>query len=310
MSTDAPRTLRIGTRGSTLALAQTGMVADDLADATGVATELVTITTDGDRSREPLSRAGGTGLFTGALRDALLAGECDVIVHSLKDLPTAPHDQLVIAAIPAREDPRDVLCARDGLALADLPPGARVGTGSPRRMAQLRARRPDLEIVDIRGNIDTRLGKVTNGDLDAVILAAAGLRRIGRTDAVTEYLDADAWPTAPGQGALAIEVRRGEESLVDALDHLETRAAVEAEREVLALLEAGCSAPVGARAVVDAGLLLLSASVYSLDGATALTSSHATVWPEDEGDPSREVAASVARELIEAGAAGLTGERP
>ncbi|MGX5771394.1 hydroxymethylbilane synthase [Microbacterium trichothecenolyticum] len=303
-------TLRIGTRGSTLALTQTGMVADDLADAYGVTTELVTITTDGDRSNEPLSRAGGTGLFTGALRDALLAGECDVIVHSLKDLPTAPHDQLVVAAIPAREDPRDALIARDGLTLDELPAGARVGTGSPRRMAQLRARRPDLEVVDIRGNVDTRLGNVTSGELDAVILAAAGLTRIGRTDVVTEFLDPDRWPTAPGQGALAVEVRGGEERLVDRLDHTETRAAVEAEREVLALLEAGCSAPVGARAVVDAGLLLLSASVYSLDGTTILTSSHATVWPADEGDPSREVAASVARELLDAGAAGLTGERP
>jgi hydroxymethylbilane synthase len=303
-------TLRIGTRGSRLALAQTQMFADDLADATGETTELVTITTDGDRSNEPLSRAGGTGLFTGALRDALLAGECDIIVHSLKDLPTAPHDQLVIAAIPVREDPRDALCARDDLKLDELPAGARIGTGSPRRMAQLRRRRPDLEVVDIRGNVDTRLAKGTDGELDAVILAAAGLRRVGRTDAVTEYLDADAWPTAPGQGALAIEVRRGEEHLVSMLDHAETRAAVEAEREVLALLEAGCSAPVGARAVVDAGLLLLSASVYSLDGATALTSAHAAAWPEDEGDPPREVAASVARELLDAGAAGLTGERP
>lgn len=303
-------TLRIGTRGSTLALTQTGMVADDLAAATGVSTELVTITTDGDRSHEPLSRAGGTGLFTGALRDALLDGRCDVVVHSLKDLPTAPHDKLVVAAMPAREDPRDALCARDGLTLATLPAGARVGTGSPRRMAQLRARRPDLEVVDIRGNVDTRLGRVAGGDLDAVILAAAGLTRIGRTDVVTEFLDADAWPTAPGQGALAVEVRRGEEDLVRALDHAETRAAVEAEREVLALLEAGCSAPVGARAVVDAGLLLLSASVYSLDGTTALTSSHATSWPDDEGDPSREVAASVARELLDAGAAGLTEARP
>lgn len=303
-------TIRIGTRGSKLALTQTGMVADDLADATGVSTELVTITTEGDRSHEPLSRAGGTGLFTGALRDALLDGRCDVVVHSLKDLPTAPHDQLVVAAIPAREDPRDALCARDGLTLEALPAGARVGTGSPRRMAQLRARRPDLEVVDIRGNVDTRLGRVASGELDAVILAAAGLARIGRRDVVTEFLDADAWPTAPGQGALAVEVRRGEEHLVRALDHAETRAAVEAEREVLALLEAGCSAPVGARAVVDAGLLLLSASVYSLDGTTALTSSHATTWPEDEGDPSREVAASVARELLDAGAAGLTGARP
>nr|WP_198425861.1 hydroxymethylbilane synthase [Microbacterium ureisolvens] len=301
--------MRIGTRGSTLALTQTGMVADDLADAYGVSTELVTITTDGDRSNEPLSRAGGTGLFTGALRDALLAGQCDVIVHSLKDLPTAPHDQLVVGAIPVREDPRDALIARDGLTLDVLPAGARVGTGSPRRMAQLRARRPDLDVVDIRGNVDTRLGKVTGGELDAIILAAAGLTRIGRTDVVTEFLDPDRWPTAPGQGALAVEVRRGEEHLVDRLDHAETRVAVEAEREVLALLEAGCSAPVGARAVVDAGLLLLSASVYSLDGSTKLTSSHAGVWPDD-GDPAREIAAAVARELLDAGAAGLTGERP
>lgn len=301
-------TLRIGTRGSRLALAQTQMVADDLADASGVAIELVAITTDGDRSNEPLSRAGGTGLFTGALRDALLDERCDLVVHSLKDLPTAPHDRLVVAAIPAREDPRDALCARDGLTLDGLPAGARVGTGSPRRRAQLRARRPDLEVVDIRGNVDTRLARVSGGDLDAVVLAVAGLNRLGRTDVVTERLDADAWPTAPGQGALAVEVRRGEEDLVSALDHAETRAAVEAEREVLALLEAGCSAPVGARAVVDAGLLLLSASVYSLDGATVLTSSHAAAWPEP--DAPREVAASVARELLDAGAAGLTGERP
>ena len=308
MTAPSRSALRIGTRGSTLALTQTGMVADDLADTTGVTTELVTITTDGDRSNEPLSRAGGTGLFTGALRDALIEGRCDVVVHSLKDLPTAPHDQLVVAAIPAREDPRDALCARDGLTLDALSAGARVGTGSPRRMAQLRRRRPDLEVVDIRGNVDTRLGKVTSGELDAVILAAAGLNRIGRTDVITELLDADRWPTAPGQGALAVEVRRGEEDLVRTLDHAETRAAVEAEREVLALLEAGCSAPLGARAVVDAGLLLVSASVYSLDGTTALTSSHATTWPDD--DASREVAASVARELLDAGAADLTGARP
>ena len=305
--------LRIGTRGSALALTQTGMVADDLADATGVRTELVTITTDGDRSNEPLSRAGGAGLFTGALRDALLEDRCDLIVHSLKDLPTAPHDQLVVAAIPAREDPRDALCARDDLTLETLPEGARVGTGSPRRMAQLRAARPDLDVVDIRGNVETRLGRVAPGDLDAVVLAAAGLRRLGRTDVITDLLDPDRWPTAPGQGALAIEVRRGDEDLVRALDHAETRVAVEAERHVLALLEAGCSAPVGARAVVDAGLLLLSASVYSLDGATVLTSSHATTWPDSadsSDDAALDVARGVARELLDAGAAGLTGARP
>ena len=206
--------LRIGTRGSALALAQTGLVADDLATETGASTELVTITTAGDRSTEPLSRVGGTGLFTSALRDALLAGECDVIVHSLKDLPTAPHPALTIAAIPVREDPRDALCARDELTLDTLAEGARVGTGSPRRVAQLRRRRPDLEIVDIRGNVDTRLGRVSDSDLDAVILAAAGLRRLRRAEAITDLLDIDRWPTAPGQGALAIEVRAGDEDLV------------------------------------------------------------------------------------------------
>ncbi|GAA1994115.1 hydroxymethylbilane synthase [Microbacterium pumilum] len=297
--------LRIGTRGSALALAQTGLVADDIATETGASTELVTITTAGDRSREPLSRAGGEGLFTGALRDALLADECDVIVHSLKDLPTAPHADLTIAAIPVREDARDALCARDHFTLETLPHGAKVGTGSPRRAAQLRRRRPDLEIVDIRGNVDTRLARVSETDLDAVLLAAAGLRRLGRTDAVTEYFDLTRWPTAPGQGALAIEVRRGDEGLVAALDHIETRAAAEAERHVLALLEAGCSAPLGAHAIVDAGLLLLTASVYSLDGSTTLTASHATEWP----DPTAavDVAASASRELLDGGAAELTG---
>ncbi|MGQ3011906.1 hydroxymethylbilane synthase [Microbacterium aurantiacum] len=300
--------VRIGTRGSALALTQTGTVESDLVDATGVTTEIVTITTDGDRSREPLSRAGGTGLFTGALRDALQEDRCDVVVHSLKDLPTAPHDDLVVAAIPVREDPRDALCARDGLTLAELPQGARVGTGSPRRMAQLRRKRPDLDVVDIRGNVDTRLGRVREGDLDAVVLAAAGLNRLGRANVITEHLELGPWPTAPGQGALAIEVRRGDEDLVARLDHPETRAAVEAERHVLALLEAGCSAPVGAHAVVDAGLLLLSARVYSLDGQTVLSSAHAIDWPDE--DAVLRVAEGVARELLDAGAADLTGARP
>jgi hydroxymethylbilane synthase len=298
-------TLRIGTRGSALALTQTGLVADDITTETGSMTELVTISTEGDRSNEPLSRAGGAGLFTGALRDALLAGRCDVIVHSLKDLPTAPHSELRIAAIPVREDARDAVCARDGFTLDTLPRGARVGTGSPRRTAQLRRRRPDLEVVDIRGNVDTRLGRVADGELDAVVLAAAGLRRLRRADVITELLDLSRWPTAPGQGALAVEVRAGEEDLVRALDHPETRAAVEAERHVLAILEAGCAAPLGAHAVIDAGLLLLSASVYSIDGTVALTASHATDWPDD--DAALDVGAAAARELLDAGAADLTG---
>lgn len=272
---DAP--IRLGTRASLLATTQSGMVARRIEELTGRPVELVHIRTEGDVRTGSLASLGGTGVFVAALREALVDGRCDVAVHSLKDLPTTPVDGLTHVT-PEREDPRDALCARGGLTLDELPRGARVGTGSPRRVAQLRAARPDLDVVDIRGNVDTRLGKVTSGELDAVILAAAGLRRIGRTEVVTDYLDADSWPTAPGQGALAIEVRRGEEDLVRALDHAETRVAVEAEREVLAFLEAGCSAPVGARAVVDAGLLLLTASVYSLDGTMALTSSHATTW--------------------------------
>lgn len=295
--------IRIGTRGSALALAQTGTVARSLSGKSGRPVELVAISTEGDRSKESLSSLGGTGVFASALRDALLAGECDAIVHSLKDLPTTPHPGLVIAAIPRREDARDALCARDGLTLDTLPEGARVGTGSPRRQAQLRARRPDIEVVDIRGNIDTRLGRVGD-DLDAVILAAAGLGRLGRLDAITEYLGIDGWPTAPGQGALAIEVRAGDEKLVKALDHSTTRFVVEAEREVLAILEAGCAAPIGANALVDDGLLFLSARVYSADGANRITSSHA-LYLSDVTNPSQDVAARVARDLLDSGAADL-----
>jgi hydroxymethylbilane synthase len=209
----------------------------------------------------------------------------------------------VIAAIPKREDPRDALCARDGLTLDALPAGAKVGTGSPRRAAQLRSRRPDVEVVDIRGNVDTRLGKVST-ELDAVILAAAGLSRLGRSDAVTEFLAIDGWPTAPGQGAVAVEVRIGEEKLVSGLDHRATRINVEAEREVLALLEAGCSAPVGVHAFVDDGLLFLSARVYALDGSERLTSSHA-LYLSDVKQPGTELATRVARELLDAGAASI-----
>jgi hydroxymethylbilane synthase len=295
--------IRIGTRGSALALAQTGTVARSLSGKSGRPVELVSISTEGDRSKESLASLGGTGVFASALRDALLAGECDAIVHSLKDLPTTPHEGLVIAAIPRREDARDALCARDGLTLDTLPAGARVGTGSPRRQAQLRARRPDVEVVDIRGNIDTRLRRV-GVDLDAVILAAAGLGRLGRLDAITEYLGIDGWPTAPGQGALAIEVRAGDEKLVKALDHSTTRFVVEAEREVLALLEAGCAAPIGANALVDDGLLFLSARVYSADGTNRITSSHA-LYLSDVTNPSQDVAARVARDLLDSGAADL-----
>lgn len=307
-------TIRIGTRGSALALAQTKTVAAALEKA-GATVELVTITTEGDTSKASLASLGGTGVFASALREALLDGRCDAIVHSLKDLPTAAHPGLVIAATPKREDARDALCARDGLTLDTLPAGAKVGTGSPRRRAQLLSRRSDLEVVDIRGNVDTRLGRVggastssaTGGsanDLDAVILAAAGLSRLGRLDAVTDFLNLDGWPTAPGQGAVAIEVREGEQKLVSALDHKSTRTVVDAEREVLALLEAGCAAPVGAHAFVEDGLLFLSARVYSLDGTTQLTSSHA-LYLSDVKQPGSELAQRVARELLDGGAAAI-----
>ena len=295
-------------------MAQTRQIADRIAKAAKAEIELVPITTHGDTSRASLAEIGGTGVFAAALREALLAGECDLVVHSLKDLPTAEHPGLRLGAVPKRVDARDVLCARDALTLATLPEGARVGTGSPRRIAQLGAARPDVVAVDIRGNVDTRLGKVESGELDAVILAAAGLGRLGRLDAATDHLELADWPTAPGQGALAIEVRRerGDRDLeraLEAIDHGTTRATVLAERIVLAGLEAGCSAPVGATAFIDDELLFLTASVYSPDGSRRLTSSHAAT-PEsrsaaDLADAARDVADRAVAELLGNGAADL-----
>ncbi|GAA1448236.1 hydroxymethylbilane synthase [Leifsonia poae] len=308
--------LRIGTRGSALAVAQTTAVAEQLAKATGNDVELITVTTHGDTSRESLSELGGTGVFATALRESLLAGECDIIVHSLKDLPTGDAPGLVIGAIPKRADARDTLCARDGLTVETLPEGARVGTGSPRRVAQLKSRRPDVEVVDIRGNVDTRLSRVADGDLDAVVLAAAGLGRLGRSDAVTEFFPLSQVPTAPGQGALALEVRAGDEkghgaiaTAVAAVDHATTRACATAERIVLAGLEAGCAAPIGATALVDDGLLFLTATVYRPDGTEQLTASHAatpdSMSRADLAAAARDVGERVVAELLGAGAAGL-----
>lgn len=289
--------LRLGTRGSALALAQAAPVAQKLG------AEVVVIQSEGDTSSAPLADLGGTGVFATALRTALLAGEVDVVVHSYKDLPTAAAPGLAIGAVPRRGDARDALCAADGLTLDTLAPGATVGTGSPRRRAQLLARRPDLNVVELRGNVDTRLARVGT-DLDAVVLAAAGLDRLGRLDAVTEFLGIDPWPTAPAQGALAVEVRAGDEKTVAKLDHRPSRLAAEAERGVLARLEAGCAAPVGAHALLDDGLLFLSARVYAVDGARQLTSAHA-LYPDDALHPAEELAERVAGELLAAGAADL-----
>ena len=269
----AVRTLRIGTRASALARTQTGLVADAL----GVPTEIVHIVTAGDRSSAALTQIGGTGVFVSALRTALIAGEIDVAVHSFKDLPTAAAIGIALAAVPRREDPRDALVARDGLTLGELPPGARVGTGSPRRAAQLNALGLGIEIVGLRGNVDTRLAKVSGGELDAVVLAYAGLRRLGRAGEVTEVLDPIQVLPAPAQGALAIECRADDDGalgVLSVLDDPDTRAAVLAERALLAGLEAGCSAPVGALAEIvegdDGPEISLRGSVTAADGSDAV----------------------------------------
>ncbi|MBO1266777.1 hydroxymethylbilane synthase [Arthrobacter cavernae] len=319
--------VRIGTRASKLALTQTQQTADQLAAIGGFPVELVRITTEGDVKTGSLSQMGGTGVFVAALRDALLANTCDVAVHSLKDLPVGAAPGLTIAATPKRVDVRDVLCARDGLRLADLPQGAKVGTGSPRRAAQLRAARPDLDVVDIRGNVDTRLGRVPGlpgnaadapGDLDAVVLAAAGLERISRLDAVSEFFETDVMLPAPGQGSLAIECRTGDAppqagstegshgvlaQALAALDDNDTRLAVTAERAVLARLEAGCAAPVGAHAYRKGSMLYLEAAVCAVDGTKTVREKKATDGLTEVG--ATLLGIEVAELLLAAGAAEI-----
>ncbi len=265
-----------------MAIAQSRQVADMITERTGRAVEIVGVTTLGDVSRAQLTQIGGTGVFVSALRDALLGGEVDLAVHSLKDLPTGPAAGIVLAAVPPRDDPRDALVARDGAKLADLPPGARIGTGSPRRAAQLLGLRADLRCVPIRGNAGTRLGKVSEGELDAVVLAYAGLARIGHVGAITQVFEPDEMLSAPGQGALAVECRAGDAELAALLQLVTDEAsvaAVTAERSLLEALEAGCSAPIGAYAVPSAGVippgsratqLRMQVAVMSPDGSRML----------------------------------------
>ncbi|MFB6669324.1 MULTISPECIES: hydroxymethylbilane synthase [unclassified Streptomyces] len=312
--------LRLGTRRSKLAMAQSGLVAEAVREVTGRAVELVEITTYGDTSREHLAQIGGTGVFVAALREALLRGEVDFAVHSLKDLPTSQPDDLVLAAVPQREDPRDALVARDGLTFEQLPDGARIGTGSPRRMAQLNAYARShglrIETVPIRGNVDTRIGFVRNGELDAVVLAAAGLSRLGRTGEVTDFLPVDTVLPAPGQGALAIECAASSADLAAALAELDdpyTRVAVTAERALLAALEAGCSAPVGALADVLAdgqvvNELRLRGVVGSTDGSSLVQLSTTGPVPTSHDDAAA-LGRELASEMLAKGAAGLMGER-
>ncbi|MFF7938937.1 hydroxymethylbilane synthase [Nocardia gamkensis] len=306
---------RIGTRGSLLALTQAGTVRDALI-AAGQPAELVVIKTAGDLSSDPVQQIG-VGVFTSALRDELAAGAIDIAVHSYKDLPTAQDPRFTIAAIPPREDPRDALVARDGLVLGELPAGAKVGTSAPRRAAQLRALGLGLDVVPLRGNLDTRLRKVSEGELDAVVVARAGLARIDRLDAVTEALEPVQMLSAPAQGALAVECRSDHTALVEILSGLDdaaTRASVVAERSLLAELEAGCTAPIGALAEVVESLdddgrivdeLSLRACAAAVDGSDVLRASVVGAPADAE-----ELGRALARELLDMGARELLAAEP
>ncbi|MGB3483916.1 MAG: hydroxymethylbilane synthase [Mycobacterium sp.] len=305
--------IRIGTRGSLLATTQAGTIRDALI-AAGHPAELVIISTAGDRSSAPIAEIG-VGVFTAALREAIADDEVDMAVHSYKDLPTAQDPRFVIAAVPRRADPRDALVSRDGLVLGELPAGSTLGTSSLRRAAQLRALGLGLEIRPLRGNLDTRLNRVSSGDLDAIVVARAGLARIGRLEVVTETLEPVQMLPAPAQGALALECRAGDIDLVNTLallDDVDTRVAVTAERTLLAKLEAGCSAPVGAIAEVVESIdedgqvfdeLSLRGCVAAVDGSDVIRASGI-------GAPGRpdELGLSVATELLELGARELMSD--
>lgn len=289
-------TLAVATRGSDLAQAQANFVRRGLV-AAGYPAELTIVVTAGDKSMAPVERIG-VGVFTAAIREALFKGEADVAVHSFKDLPTAvePRAHLVV---PVREDPREALIARDGLSLAELPRGAKVGTSAPRRISQLKAMRPDLDIRPLRGNINTRMARVTDGELDAVVLAFAGLKRVGLENVATQVFSAEEFMPAPAQGALAVECRVDDEGAREAVDKLinpDDAACAWAERAALAALEAGCTVPVAATATIEDGVITLHAGVFALDGSRQFVRTAAGTDPQVVG-------AEVAAGLLEDGAA-------
>lgn len=300
------RRLRLGTRGSALALAQAAEAARALA-AQGVETEQVVIESEGDRDRTTsLHTLGGQGIFVRRLERALLDGEIDVAVHSAKDVPSSAPAGAPLAAFLPRADVRDALVAADGAGLDDLPSGARVGTGSRRRAAQLLARRPDLVPTDIRGNVDTRLRKLADGEVDALLLAAAGLIRLGRTEAATELLPPDVMLPAPGQGAIALQCRADDDAaraLLAACDDPPTRIAVSAERAALGALGVGCSLPIAALAHVRAGEVVLLARLLSRDGSRRIEVQRAA--PADEAE---SLGRGVGEVLLERGGRALLEE--
>ena len=299
------RVIRIGTRGSELATTQAGHIRDALIRM-GHPAVLVIVKTEGDANRHDPVEKIGIGVFTQALRHALREDVCDIAVHSFKDLPTAPEEDLLLAAVPQRVDPREVLVSRGNVPLAELPEGAKVGTSAPRRVSQLRSIRPDLEIRPLRGNIETRMGRVED-DLDAVVLARAGLDRTDRLDRAAESLDVDVVMPAPAQGALAVECRAEDKRLalvVGRLDHAESRARATAERTILSELQAGCTAPVAAHAHIDDdGKLDLTAGVFALDGSRRLVESAVGEVADAE-----EIGRTVAARLLEKGAHEVMGD--
>ena len=281
------RTVRLGTRRSQLARSQSTAIAHQIAALTGWRVEIVEVVTEGDVNMSPLAGFGGTGVFVSAVRQALHQGKIDLAVHSLKDLPTTPEAGIQMAAIPPRVDPADVLIGRDGLSLNDLPAGSVIGTGSPRRAVQLCAARPDIEVRGVRGNVDTRIAHVRDGRLDAVVLAAAGVRRIGRLAEATDSLNFDVMLPAPGQGALAVETRSADSAFATTVDILDgdaevraalrrihdqtTDLAVTCERAILSRAEAGCSAPIGALAKIEGTEFIVDAVMADDDGKLART---------------------------------------
>ena len=308
MSSPRHRALRLGTRGSPLALAQARWIARQLHEQCGRPTVLVTVATPGDESTAPIQRLGTTGVFTTTLRQELLRGTVDFVVHSCKDLPTAPVTGLEVAAFPAREDPRDALIWPGGTSLDALPPGARIGTGSPRRAALLRATGRELQIVPMRGNVDTRLRKLADGEVDALVLAMAGLSRLGLLDGVATPLDPSLLMPASAQGVLAVECRTDDPvtaAQLRTLDHAPTRAAAIAERGFLAGLDAGCSAPVGALAELTAETgaepaVRMSGLIAALDGSSVIRAH--TTGPASDGDA---LGRRLAHVLLEHGGAAL-----
>lgn len=297
--------LRIGTRGSALALWQSRHVAGLLArHLPGLAVELVEITSLGDRvTNVPLSHVEGTGFFTATIEQALIAGEVDLAVHSYKDLPVDSTPGLVVAAVPQRGPVEDALCAREGRTLATLPAGARVGTCSARRTAQVRLQRTDLELVPLRGNVPTRVERIKK-DLDAVVLAKAGLVRLGLDGAITEEFSIDQMLPAPAQGAMAIQCRAADRDLIlrlSVLDHEPTRQAVDAERAMLHELGGGCSVPVGGLAYVDAVGIHLTAAAFSLQSSATARAQQVGPYPE-------EVGKRAAAELMAHGAGAILAE--